>query len=633
MLAWPSFVQAQQVQSTNIQQLSIEQLANVEVTGVSRRAEPLSQAPAAVFIITAEDIRRSAAGSLVEVLRLAPNLEIARMNGFATTVSVRGFNSPESANKLLVLVDGRSVYSPLASTVFWENVDVPLADILRIEVISGPGGTLYGANAVNGVINIITKNAAETQGGFLDARVGQSGGYRTMLRYGFSPWEGGAVRLYGQIARNGGTEPVTLADMSKTGWVRNEGGFRFDQVLGADTFNLSGDIYANHSPQQAVELGRGANLNGKWERVFESGSRFSGQAIYDDNVRIIQGSGAEQSSREQLQTYELDLQNNTSLGFNDSFIWGGTYRQSKEAFYTSGLFRFADPTTTISIANIFAQEEFPFSETLKATAGLKLEQNSYSGLDVMPNVRLAWQATGTDMFWAAISRSVRTPSKIDRELEASSILLPAPNFASEHLTAFELGYRGEPIEDGSISLSAFYNRYGNLRSDQATPSTVLPIILVNGVEGDTFGIDLSAKYAIAPWWRVTGGFSWLSKAFHTKPGFTDFALGQSEGQDPALLGQLRSYMNVFDNWELDSAVRYVGQVVQDSPNVISSKLPLVPEYVEADLRIGWHITNSTDISFSVLNLFHNRHLEANDPSTYSPQYVPRSFIINLRQSF
>ena len=254
---------------TDVTSLSLEQLANVEITSVSRRPEPLGKAPASIYVITAEDIRRASVGSLPEVLRLAPNLEVARINGYRYTISARGFNSSSasSTNCLLVLVDGRSVYSPLASTLFWENVDVPLDDIERIEVISGPGGTLYGANAVNGVINIITKSAADTLGGLADARVGVSGdgiagGYRGLLRYGLEPWDGGAIRLYGQLTRNGGTPAGFMATDTTRTRLGAQRIWRFPastgRVLDADTvFNLEGDIHADHNPG-GQEIGKGA---------------------------------------------------------------------------------------------------------------------------------------------------------------------------------------------------------------------------------------------------------------------------------------------------------------------------------------------------------------------------------------
>jgi iron complex outermembrane receptor protein len=613
--------------SNDLQKLSIEQLGDTEVTGVARRPEPLNKAPAAVYVITAEDIRRSGTGSLPEVLRLAPSLEVAKMNGYAYTVTARGFNSPESANKILVLIDGRSVYSPLASTVFWENIDVPLGDIARIEVVTGPGGTLYGANAVNGVINIITKNAADTQGGLADARVNvTSGAYRTMLRYGITPWDGGAVRLYGQASRNGGSQPQTAADLTKTGWARYDGGFRFDQILGANTFNFEGDIYDNHNPQQNLEKGQGFDLNGHWTHTFDSGSSLMTQVTMDQSVRDIPG------QREQLATYDFQAQHNTSLGWNDSFSWGGEYRQFKESYYTPNLpFFFVNPTTTISVGSGFAQDEIPLLSNLKLTLGIKLEDNSYSGLDPMPNVRLAWETSDSGLLWAAISQAERTPSKIDRELQDPGILLPSPNFESEKLTAYEVGYRGEPLTHLSFSTSLFYNVYGDLRSDQATPVKILPLMLVNGLKADTYGAEVWGKYVVNDWWRVTAGFNWLHRDLNMDPGYIDFGKGQTGGQDPAAQAQLRSYMNLFDNWEFDTSLRYVGKVSQEIPD--AGQLSLVSSYVETDVRLGWRVTPETEIAFNALNLLHDRHLEANDPSTFAPQYVGRSFIMYLRQSF
>ena len=617
--------------SGDVQSLSIEQLASVEITSVSRRPEPLSQAPAAVYVITAEDIRRSGYGNLPEVLRLAPNLEVAKMNGYAYTVTARGFNSPESANKLLVIIDGRSVYSPLASTVFWENIDVPIADIARIEVVSGPGGTLYGANAVNGVINIITKNAADTKGGLLDARLGLSGtnfgtGYRGMLRYGFSPWNGGAVRLYGQLSHGGGTPPVLATDTTRTGWVRDDLGFHFDQIWGNDTFNFQGDLYADHTPDQNLEKARGGNLNAHWTHQFSGGDSISLQLSGDDSSRILPG-----LAREQLASYDAQIQHNTTLGWNDAFIWGGEYEQFKESFYSATFFGFANPTTTISLESIFAQDEIALAPDLKLTLGLKAENNSYSGLDIMPNLRLAWQTSDTGMLWAAVSQAARTPSKVDRELQAPGILLPSPDFGSEKLTAYEAGYRGEPAPRLSLSASLFYNVYDDLRSDQGTPVTLFPIILVNGSKSDIYGAELWATYGISDWWRLSAGVNWLNRNYQNKPGFTDVVRGQSQGQDPATQEQLRSQMNLGSSWELDGGLRAVGTVTQNPPT--GSPVSLVPAYVEADIRIGWHVMPGTELAFSGLNLLHDRHLEANDPSTFAPQYVPRSFVLSLRQSF
>jgi iron complex outermembrane receptor protein len=621
-------VHAQQIaDNKDLQALSIEQLANVEITSVSRRPEPLAGAPAAVFVISAEDIRRSGAINLPEALRLAPNLEVARMNGFAYTITARGFNSPESSNKLLVLVDGRSVYSPLASSVFWENVDVPLEDVARIEVISGPGGALYGANAVNGVINIITRDSSQTQGALVNATAGTTDD-KLMARYGFTPWEGGSVRVYGQVSHANNTTPVSALDPARTAWARNQGGFRLDQKYDGDALTLQGDIFANSTPALTIESGRGYNVTGRWTHDLEGGSSLELQAYTDGNSRILPG-----LAREQLDTFDLQIQHSTRLWWNDTFIWGGEYRHSKEAFYAlSGPFGFADPVTHLAIENLFAQDEFHLSDNLKVTAGIKIENSSYSNVDFMPDMRLAWQVTDKDLLWAAVSRAVRTPSKIDRELQAPGILLPAPRFHSEKLTAYELGYRGELLPNLSLSVSGYYNVYDDLRSDFYDVATVVPIQLRNGIAGDSYGLESWAKYGLTDWWRLSAGFSWLQRTERLKPGHLDLTFGQSLGQDPTYQAQLRSEMNVFDDLELDATLRSIGHVkVRDATTGRTNVL--VGAYTEADLRLGWHVIEGLDLSLEGFNLLHQSHLEANDPSTYSPQYVPRSFMLNLRKSF
>ena len=622
----PEGVRAQQqVASADIEQLSIEQLANVEITSVSRRPESLAQAPASIFVISAEDIRRSGAINLPEVLRLAPNLEVARLNGFAYTISARGFNSPEASNKLLVLIDGRSVYSPLASSVFWENVDVPLADIARIEVISGPGGALYGANAVNGVINIVTQDSSQTQGALLDATVGTTD-VKAMARYGFTPWDGGSLRLYGQTSHANNTSPVLAIDPVRSAWARNQGGFRLDQKLDDDSLTLQGDIFANSTPAMDVERGRGYDLSGHWSHALESGSSMELQAYIDGNTRILPS-----LAREQLDTAGLLVQHNTALWWNDTFIWGGEYRHSKEAFYSQTIIGFANPVTHLDVENLFVQDSFKLLDSLKLTTGIKIENSSYSNVDFMPDLRLAWQVADSHLLWASVSRAVRTPSKIDRELEAPGFLLPAPRFHSEKLTAYEAGYRGQPLENFSLSVSLYYNQYDDLRTTFDTPVTVIPLQLRNGIIGDSYGGEAWAKYAVTDWWRLSLGADWLQRTEHLKPGRRDQTFGQSLGQDPPYQAQIRSEMNPFEDWEFDAGLRSIGHVKARDATTGNTKV-LVGAYTEMDLRIGWRATSTTEISLEGFNLLHQRHLEFNDPSTYLPQYVPRAFMLNLRKT-
>jgi iron complex outermembrane receptor protein len=616
---------AQQMASADFEGLSIEQLANVEITSVSRRPEPLAQAPASIFVISSEDIRRSGSINLPEALRLAPNLEVARMNGFAYTISARGFNSPESSNKLLVLIDGRSVYSPLASSVFWENVDVPLADIARVEVVSGPGGTLYGANAVNGVINVITKDSSQTQGALLDATIGTTDA-KIMGRYGFSPWQGGALRFYGQVSHANNTSPISALDPARTAWARNQGGFRLDQNFENDNLTFQGDIFANSTPAMDIERGRGYNLSGRWNHEFDSGSSVEVQIYNDENSRILPG-----LAREQLDTFDLLIQHSSALWWNDTFIWGGEYRHSKEYFESLNIFSFANPVTHLDIENLFAQDSFQLLDRLKVTTGIKIENSSYSNVDFMPDLRLSWQLTDTDMLWASVARAVRTPSKIDRELQSPGLLLPAPRFHSEKLTAWEAGYRGQPLDALSLSVSLFYNLYDDLRTTAPDPVTVLPIQLRNGITGDSYGVEAWAKYGLTDWWRLSLGANWLQRTQHLKPTGLDLTFGQSLGQDPPYQAQIRSEMNPFDGWEFDAGLRTIGHVKARSAATGATKV-LVGAYTEVDLRIGWRVTPTSELSLQGLNLLHQRHLEANDPSTYAPQYIPRAFMLNLRQT-
>lgn len=610
----------------DIAHMSIEQLGDVEITSVSRRPEPLAKAPAAVYVITAEDIRRSGALNVSEALRLAPNLEVARMNAYAYTITARGFNSPESSNKLAVFIDGRSVYSPLASTTFWENIDFPMNDIERIEVVSGPGGTLYGANAVNGVINIISKHSADTQG-FQAIGAAGTDDNKLLLQYGLAPWDGATLRLYGRTARTNHSAPVLTTDTTRTGWLQDELGLRFDQKLASDTFLLEGNLYNNRTPQMKLEKGRGGDITSHWSHLFDSGSSLETQLSWDKATRTLPG-----IAREVLETYYIQVQHNTTLGFGDSFVWGGEYRHWNESFFVpaASLFHFANATTNITLGNLFAQDEIPLASDLKLTLGVKGEHNSYSGLDVMPNLRLAWAASDTGMIWGAVSQAVRTPSKVDRELEAPGILLPSPGFESEKLTAVELGYRGEPLPRLSLSASLYYNIYDDLRSDASAGATTLPVILKNGLAGNTYGGEIWAKYGLTDWWRLSAGFNWLNRDFHLDPGQSDLSAGQSLGQDPGWQAQLRSQMNLFESWEFDIGLRAVAAVTQKNP--LGGQVQLVKSYAEADARIGWHPAPGTEISISGFNLLHTRHIEANDPSTYLPQYIPRTVLLTVRQS-
>ena len=600
----------------DLRALSIDQLAQLEVTSVAKRPTALNETPAAIYVITGEDIRRSGATSLPEALRLAPNLEVARLNAYSWTVTARGFNSPESANKLLVLIDGRSVYEPIGSGVLWQQVTVSLENIDRIEVISGPGGTIWGANAVDGVINVIMRTGTDTLGPFL--KVGGGNFERTgSFSVGGRLNADTTFRLFVNGASYGKTEAALPSDLSNDAFRGFQGGGRLDGKRGADTYSLKGTVYHYEIADDGGSF-RGGNLDGRWVHPFANGSTAEVHAYYARDDR------SDPSLFEGRETFDVQAQHTFAATPRHQLIWGGEYRLWREDFVSFNAFHFETPRTNISLGAAFIQDEYALRPDLKLTLGMKLEDNSYSGLDWLPNIRLAWQASDTSMFWGAVSRAVRTPNRIERELEFTGFLAPSPNFQSEKLIAFETGWRGRPTARSTLSISAFYNIYDDLRTDEFTTLPAgFPIVLRNGAEGETYGVEAWARYELTPTWRLSAGANWLHKDLHLKPGHSDLAQLQVAGQDPPYQAQLRSEMDLSKAVELDLGLRAVGRVGNSN----------VPAYVEADAHIGWRVTKAVVLSLDGFNLLHERHLEVWDPSALPPRYIPRSVFARTRVSF
>jgi iron complex outermembrane receptor protein len=597
-----------------LRDFSLEDLANVTVTSVSKRPEPLSQAPASVFVITADDIRRSGATSLPEALRLAPNLEVARINAGQYAITARGMNSAESSNKLLVLVNGRSVYEPIGSGVLWQQVDVAMATVERIEVVSGPGGTLWGANAVNGVINVITKTGG-IEGLNLDVGAGELDHNATLT------WGG---HLGGLTAR------ATVSSFDRSGLDRapsdkSEDAFRGTfgnfRVDGGDKnlgYSVSANAYNNHQDDADGRLW-GGSVIGRVDAALANGSNLDIQAYVarDDRSAV--------DTHERRDTFNVQVQDSLTLGANQ-LVFGGEARVWREYFLSANIFHFADPRATISLGSIFAQDVVAIRPDLKLTVGLKLETNNYSGLDWMPNLRLAWTPANNQLIWAAASRAVRTPNRIERELTATGILLPSPDFQSESLWAFETGYRVQPTARSSLSITAFYDAYDDLRVDQF-PSTIFPIVLRNGGEGESYGLEAWATYTVTDWWRLRAGANTLQRDFRTKPGFNDLTQLQIAGLDPSYQAQLRSDMQIARNLDLDLALRRVGDV-KGVAGLLNA-----PAYTEADLHLGWQVRDGLELSLSGFNLLNGHHLEINDASTTPVRTIPRSIYVGLRWGF
>ena len=579
--------------------MSIEQLAQIEVTSISKSAQPLSDAPAAIYVITHDDIMRSGATKIPEMLRLAPNLQVAQITASRYAISARGFNS-SAADKLLALVDGRSIYTPFSSSVDWNLQEVPPDDIERIEVVSGPGGTLWGANAVNGVINIITRKSSDTQGAALEMAGGNTE-FNGRLRYGGKLSDDLSYRFY-----VGGFDHRD-ADLTGTGtkahdaWHKVQGGFRVDWEPATDLITVQGDIYDGSeqglgTPDQAIS---GHNLLARWTHAIDPGSSLQIQAYYD-HIQI----SAPDRYADYLDTYDIQAQHNFSVG-NHAIVWGGGYRVMHDDFPTilspGQDVRFVPQSRTLTLWNLFLQDTLPLTAKLKFAAGLKLEDEPYTGLEIMPNARLSWAITDSSLLWFAASRAVRIPSRIDRDVTqrfGSLIVLTGGNMQAVKVTAYELGYRAQPLADLSFSVSTFYNVYPNLRSAEFTHGTY-PLVFANGMEGETYGVEFWANYSATRWWRLTAGANWLHKDLRFKPASSGAGGLQIAGNDPKYQLSLRSAMDLGRGVTLDLDLRRIGAL----------PAPPSPAYAELNARIAWAASDKLEVSVTGSNLLHNYHTE------------------------
>lgn len=625
--------------------MSLAQLMDQDVTSVSKEPEPYLQAPAAIDVITSDEIRRSGASSLPEALRLADNLDIAQQNASNWAISSRGFNA-NLANKLLVLIDGRAVYTPLYGGVLWNVQDTVLEDIDRVEVISGPGGTLWGANAVNGVINVTTKSAKDTQGLYLEEA---GGGTRlrdqTEVRYGTTAAPGVYMRVYGQYTDHG-PEVLPSGAGAADSWNMARGGFRVDsEAVPQTALTLQGDIYDGSEYLGAVGVARqsGGNLLGRWSHSASDGSNMTLQ-LYYDRTHLSQPFAASPANppyysgfpaaalTDNLDTYDVDFQDHLQRGGRQELVWGLGYRFTHEVDNDLSVVRFSPPILNLNLYSGFVQDEIALCENLRLTLGTKLEHNDYTGFELEPSARLQWNLTPRQTLWAAVSRAVRTPSRYDRALEVPTGLVHPPglyqfpadylkgsaNFTSETVIAYELGYRAQIGEKVSASVSAFYNSYNNLRSTTATPTTALyifpyPVYFQNNLEGETHGIELSSTYQALPWWRFHAGYDLLEENIHARSGRTDATGGLNETADPRHQFSLRSDVDLLKTVELDAALRWVGALTVNSGPTSGPVAGTVPSYYELDARVAWHPTDRLELSLIGQNLLHDHHQEYGFP--------------------
>ncbi len=618
--------------------LSLEELMAVEVVSVSRRPEPISSAAAAVFVLTREDVRRSGATTIPEALRLVPGLQVARIDGNKWAISARGFNG-RFANKLLVLIDGRTVYTPLFSGVFWDVQDTLLEDVERIEVIRGPGATLWGANAVNGVISILTRPAADTQGTLVTAGGGAEERGFVAARHGGLLGAATSYRVYGKLFdRDGGVE--TDGRDAADAWSVGRGGFRLERrTPAAATLTLQGDAYRGEvgSGLVVADVGAlpravertlrsddriaGGNLLGRWRHEPAQGSELRLQLYVDRTERetpVVD---------ETRDTWDLELQYVAAATPRQRLLWGLGLRRTSDDIDGSDVLSFAPHSRTDELWSAFVQDEITVVPgRLWVTAGSKLEHNDYSGAEVQPALRALWRPRRDHSLWAAVSRAVRTPSRAEHDFRFNAQTLPPGvfgpgtppvvvaavgdrRFRPEELLAYELGWRTGVGARLFVDAAVFLHRYERLRTTRTgepffepvppPPHLVVPTVVGNEMEGDTYGLELAVDWRAGERLRLSGAFTLLEMDLELLPGADDPASLAAEGESPETQLHLHAAFDLRHDVELDLSGRYVAALPAHG----------IASYTALGLRLGWRPVPAVDLSLVGQNLLDAEHLE------------------------
>ena len=617
----------------DLTELPLESLLQMEVTLVSRKPEKLTASPAAISVVTQEDIRRSGATSIEEALRLVPGLQVARVDASQWAITARGFNDI-FANKLLVLQDGRSIYTPLFSGVFWDVQGTMMEDIDRIEVVRGPGAALWGANAVNGVINIISKSARDTQGVLIAAGGGTEEQGFAAVRYGAKIGQDTFFRVYGTY-QNHDDSVMANGQRGDDGWQIGRWGFRLDwDMSDQNLLTVQGEAYRGAinqvynvlDPSNPITLSRlvpdeydvtGGHLLGRWTHTFSADSDLQVQGYYDRTERdtVI--------FREKRDTFDVDFQHHFPIGLRHDVVWGAGYRFTGDDVGNSSTIALNPSDRTLNLFSGFIQDQVALvPDRLAATLGTKLEHNDSTGWEIQPGARLSWTPLTGQTLWTSISRAVRTPSRAEDDIILNQVVPPGGlfpgspaavttiygnrQFESEELVAYELGYRLEPVPSLSFDLAAFYNDYNRLRSiepgvspTQPASGPGLPLHVDNNLYGETYGVELSATWEIARWWRVQPAYSFLEMQLHKRPGIQDSISELDEGKSPHHQASLRSSWDLPHDVSLDCVLRYV------------DRLPALNlgSYLGLDLRVSWRPTRHLEFSIVGQDLLDNRHAE------------------------
>jgi len=606
--------------------LTIEQLADVEVVTASRKNEKRSDVPAAVFVITGEELRRAGCTRLVEALRLAPGVDVARISSNQWATGVRGFTSRLS-RAMLVLIDGRSVYTPLYAGVYWEVQDVLLEDVDRIEVVRGPGGSLWGANAVNGIVNVITKRADRTRGLLTDATLGsETNG--AAVRFGARAGAAGSYRVYGKVHDGDAAFHADRSDFDD--WRIGQGGFRSDwDLAGGSRLTVQGDAYDGKLGERAAlttldpPLSRaverdtdvsGSNILSRWEHGLAGGSQLTLQAYFDRTER------RQATFREDRDTLDLDVQHWIRAAPSHEIVYGAGYRHSVGA--TGGVPTVAfEPTRRgDDLFTAFAQDKVSLRNgRLSLVLGSKVEHNDYSGFEAQPSVRALWHPAAGQALWGAVSRAVRTPTRLEHDLVLTSLvtdspptflrLVGNPDFDTERFLVYEVGYRIQPSSRAFIGVAGFHNRIRGLlslesgapflESDPPPDRIVIPLTFDNRLAGSAQGVEIAADTAPLPWWRVSGAYSFLRMDLRPAAGSTDTTQAAAEGASPRHKVVLRSSMDLPRRLDLDLFFRFVDRLPAQS----------VGSYGSLDLRLAWRAEGPLELALVGHNLLQDHHPE------------------------
>ncbi|MDX2027769.1 MAG: TonB-dependent receptor [Alphaproteobacteria bacterium] len=621
--------------------LSPEQLFNATVVSVSRTSERVMDAPAAISVLTGDDIRRAGATSVQEALRLVPGVQVAQVNANSWAVSVRGFNGA-LANKLLVRIDGRDVYDPLFSGVYWDIQDVMLDDIDRIEVVRGPGASLWGANAVNGVINIITKKARDTQGVLAAVTAGTKDRTIAEGRYGGSLGENGHYRVFSKYLNRSDLETVA-GSSAHDGQQMGHAGFRADwDGTPQGDFTFQGEAYDNRtgdmrllptftSPFSELSLekieARGAHMLGRWDKAMGEDSNASVQSYLDYTMRKQDILGDERI------TFDLDAQYELPAWGRNKIIFGAGYRYSHDTLTASPYVSFTDDGEDTHLFSSFIQNKITLApKELFLTLGSKFQHNDFTGFEMQPNARLQWHPDDTQMIWGSIARAVRTPSRLEHDLTINQAVLsvfgfpaelrlvPNTDFEAERVTAYEMGYRNQLTPELSVDLAGFYNDYTYLSTlnfltpQLISPPFLFPITSTNGGRGNTQGIEASVDWRPLDNLQLAASYSLVQIHLIGPPSNVAINSTAAIEQSPSQQANFVSRWDITDRIALDSTLYYVGAVPGFK----------VPEYWRLDMRLGWQILDGLEFSLVGQNLLQGEHREFSSPTDIGAVEIPRS---------